>query len=46
MIMENVNGSQPKRTLFIVLTALLLAAFAYQLLIHAVRTSATMDERP
>jgi len=33
--MENVNGSQPKRTLFIVLTALLLAAFAYQLVIHA-----------
>lgn len=42
--MENLNGSQPKRTSFIVLTALLFAAFAFQLVYHAVRASATYDE--
>ena len=42
--MENLNGSQPKRTLFIVLAALLLACFAFQLVYHAVWTSATVDE--
>lgn len=44
--MENLNGSPPKRTLFIVLTALLFAVFAFQLVYHAVRTSATVDEPP
>ena len=38
------SGSQ--RILFIVLAILLFAAFAFQLVYHAVRTSATMDERP
>jgi hypothetical protein len=38
------SGSRPGRTLFITLTALLFAVFAFQLVYHAVRTSATVDE--
>lgn len=40
--MENGSGSQPHRIVFIVL--LLFAVFTFQLVYHAVRTSATVDE--
>src|SRR5687767_10254506 len=42
--MENPNESQPQRIIFIVLTALLFAGFAFQLVYHAVRASVTVDE--
>jgi 4-amino-4-deoxy-L-arabinose transferase-like glycosyltransferase len=47
--MENFDGTGRSNFMqrsFIVLTALLFATFALQLVYHAMRTSATMDERP
>lgn len=38
------SGTRPGRTLFIISAALLFAIFASQLVYHAVRTSATVDE--
>jgi 4-amino-4-deoxy-L-arabinose transferase-like glycosyltransferase len=47
--MEQINGmgnSGSRRRWFTILTALLFGVFAFQLVYHAVRTSATGDERP
>jgi 4-amino-4-deoxy-L-arabinose transferase-like glycosyltransferase len=47
--MEKVSESSRAKLqtrLFFALTAILFGAFAFQLVYHAIRTSATMDERP
>ena len=44
MDLKNLNGPRPNRILLIALTAVLFACFGFQLVCHAVRTSATVDE--
>src|SRR5688500_6723095 len=43
MELRSFTGPRPQ-PIFIILTALLFALFAFQLVYHAVRTSATVDE--
>jgi tetratricopeptide (TPR) repeat protein len=43
-MVTNSSGSRPAQTVFVILTALLFAVFAFQLAYHAVRASATVDE--